>query len=155
MQVLDTALLAVFIVATSIWVGGLVNITIVARVARRTLSPADRVAFFRGLGRVHGMVGSGALLVALITGGVLLRHHGWDGLVIAAVVLTGALLAASVVGMAQARRMTVLRRSLTDGSGGAALQAQVARGARSAIVLRVLITVLTLAMVIVGAALAT
>ncbi|MEO9223333.1 MAG: hypothetical protein ABI251_16470 [Mycobacteriaceae bacterium] len=155
MQVLDTVLLAVFVLATSVWVGGLVTITIVAQVARRTLGPADSVAFFRGLGRVHGMVGSGALLLALITGAVLLRHHGWDGLVIAAVVLTIALLAASVIGMAQARRMTVLRRSLTERSGDAALQAQVARGAHSAIVLRVLITVLTLAMVIVGAALAT
>ncbi|MEO9222888.1 MAG: hypothetical protein ABI251_14165 [Mycobacteriaceae bacterium] len=155
MQVLDTALLAVFVLATSIWVGGLVNITIVARVARRSLSPADSVAFFRGLGRVHGMVGSGALLLALFTGGVLLRHHGWDGLVIAAVVLTIALLAASVVGMVQARRMTVLRRSLTDSAGDTALQAKVAAGARSAILLRVLISVLTLAMVIVGAALAT
>jgi uncharacterized membrane protein len=154
-HIFDAGLLALFVLATSIWVGGLVVIGIVARVARSTLTPAASVTFFRGLGRTHGIVGSVALLVALITGGVLLRHHSWDGLLSATVVVAVALLAASVVGMLQARRMTVLRRALADRADDTQLLAQVGAGSRRALVLRGLITLLTLGLVILGAGLAT
>jgi len=154
-HILDAGLLALFVLATSIWVGGLVVIGIVARVARSTLTPADSVTFFRGLGRTHGIVGSVALLVALITGGVLLRHHSRDGLLSATVVVAVSLLAASVVGMLQARRMTVLRRALADRADDTQLLAQVGTGSRRALVLRGLITLLTLGLVILGAGLAT
>ena len=130
-------------------------IAVVAQVARRTLSPTDSVAFFRGLGRAHGLVGTVALVIALGTGGVLLRDHNWDGRLIAAVVLTVALLAVSVVGMAQARRMTVLRRAAVEDAGDVALRTRVERGAQAALVLRGLIALLTLALVVVGACLAT
>lgn len=67
MRVLDAGLVAVFVLATAIWVGGLVTIAVVAQVAHRTLTPAGSVAFFRRLGRTHGIVGSTALLMALLT----------------------------------------------------------------------------------------
>jgi len=65
-----------------------------------------------------------------------------------------ALVVISVIGMAQARRMTVLRQSATEHSGDASPRAELARGARRALVLRGLIAPLTLALLVLGAALA-
>lgn len=42
------------IFAAAVWTGGLVAIFVVARVARRTLQPAEGVTFFRGLGPMPG-----------------------------------------------------------------------------------------------------
>ena len=50
-QLASGALEGLLILATAVWTGGLVAIFVVARVARHTLMPRDRVAFFRGLGR--------------------------------------------------------------------------------------------------------
>ncbi|MGH7498639.1 MAG: hypothetical protein ACREL3_07300, partial [Gemmatimonadales bacterium] len=61
-------LIAVNALASAIWVGGLVAIFVAARAASRTLDPAQRVAFFRSLGRTYGVVGTTALLVAIVSG---------------------------------------------------------------------------------------
>ncbi|MGH3192754.1 MAG: hypothetical protein ACRDPY_50805 [Streptosporangiaceae bacterium] len=47
----EASLTAVLVLATAVWVGGLAAIFVVARVAHATLAAAERVAFFRGLGR--------------------------------------------------------------------------------------------------------
>jgi hypothetical protein len=75
----ETALAAVLVLATAVWIGGLIVIFVVARVARATLRTTERVAFFRGLGRAYGPVGGGALAAALATGAVLATQHPWDG----------------------------------------------------------------------------
>ncbi|HET6571502.1 MAG TPA: hypothetical protein VFG58_08450 [Solirubrobacterales bacterium] len=146
-------LIAVHALAASIWVGGLVAIFIVARAASSTLQPAQRVEFFRALGRSYGIVGTLALLVALATGAILLDGHPWDGLMVAAAVVAGALLLATAAGMAQARGMTRLRRRAVAQVGGEPLDPLVRRGAIVAAVLRACIGVLTLALVVLGAAL--
>lgn len=146
-------LIAVHALATSIWVGGLVAIFLVARAASKTLQPAQRVEFFRALGRAYGIVGSIALVVALVSGAVLLDGHPWDGLVIAAAVLAGALLVVTAAGMAQARAMTRLRRQAVTHVGARPLDARVRRGAIVAGALRACIGILTLALVVLGAAL--
>ncbi|HET9163311.1 MAG TPA: hypothetical protein VFN89_07715 [Solirubrobacterales bacterium] len=146
-------LIAVHALAASIWVGGLVAIFVVARAASGTLEPAQRVEFFRALGRSYGVVGSLALLVALATGAVLLDDHPWDGLMVAAVVVAGALLLVTATGMAQARAMTRLRRQAMAEVGVKSLDARVRRGAVLATTLRACIGVLTLALVVLGAAL--
>ena len=51
------SLTAVLVLATAVWIGGLVAIFVVARVAHATLGTAERVSFFRGLGRAYGFVG--------------------------------------------------------------------------------------------------
>ena len=43
------------VLAAFVGTGGLVAIFVTARVAHRTLEPAQRVALFRGLGRVYGV----------------------------------------------------------------------------------------------------
>ena len=64
----ETSLTAVLVLATAVWIGGLVAIFVAARVAHATLGVAERVTFFRGLGRAYGPVGGIALAVALASG---------------------------------------------------------------------------------------
>jgi uncharacterized membrane protein len=142
-----TALTAACLLAGTIWVGGFVAIFVVARVASATLSPADRVRFFKLFGRRYGVVGGVALLVLLGTGLALLWDLDWDGVVIATVVIGAALPVALAVGIVQARRMTRLRRAALQSPDDAHLAAQVRRGSLRAAVLRTGIGLLTLALV--------
>ena len=144
-------LIAANALASAIWIGGLVVIFLVARIASRTLDPEYRVAFFRGLGRAYGILGTGALLVALGTGAILVdQEHGWDSLAIAGAVLAGALLLATGLGMAQARAMTRLRRRALGEPG---LADRVRQGATLAGVLRSAIGMLTFALLLLASAL--
>lgn len=151
----QTVLLVVFELAASIWIGGLIAIALVARVTTRTLAVADRVAFFRGLGRIYGVVGGLALLIALGSGAALLSNRSWTGTLVAATVLAGVLVLALGAGVVQARRMTALRRRAVIDPNDAALAGQVAGGARRAGLLRAGLAGLTLALVVVGSTLAT
>lgn len=143
-------LVAVELVAASIWVGGLVAIFVAARAASATLDPAPRIAFFRALGRTYAIVGSLALLVALAVGAILLADRPWDGLLVATAIVAGALLVALAAGMAQARAMTRLRRRALEAPE---LGERVRRGAVVAGALRGLIGALTLALVVLAASL--
>lgn len=146
----DVALTFVLVVATSIWVGGLVAIAVVARVASRTLSAADRVTFFRALGRAYGVVGGSALVTALVAGAVLVVDEPLDGPVSAGLAVAIALVATTVVGVVQARRMTELRRRAAVGVDHPQLRDNVRRGARRAAELRGLIGALSVALVFLG-----
>jgi uncharacterized membrane protein len=140
--------------AAAVWVGGLVAIFVVARVAQRTLRPRERVAFFRGLGRAYGPVGGIALAVALGCGAALLGGHAWDGTLIAATVLAACLVAVTAAGVVQARRMTRIRQAALRQPGNAALAASVRRGAVSAAALRAAIAAFSLALIALGVLLA-
>jgi hypothetical protein len=148
-------LLGVFTLASCIWVGGYVAIAVVARVAVRTLAPAQRVAFFRALGRSYVLIGVPSLLVALGTGAGLLTDHVWDGVLTAAVVVAAALVVTLATGVVQARRMTRLRGRALAAPDDPRLSARVRRGARSAALLRATIGLLSLALIALGALLAT
>jgi hypothetical protein len=138
------------VLATAIWVGGLVAIFVVARVATRTLPPRERVALFRGLGRAYGPVGGIALAVALGCGAALLYGHSWDGTVIAATVVAASLVAVTGAGVTQARRMTRLRKAALRQPGDTKLAVRVQRGAASAAALRGAIACLSLALIALG-----
>jgi hypothetical protein len=140
--------------AAAVWVGGLVAIFVVARVARRTLQPRERVAFFRRLGRAYGPVGGIALAVALGCGAALLDGHAWDGTLIAATVLAACLVGVTAAGVVQARRMTRIRQAALRQPGNAKLAARVCRGAISAAVLRATIAAVSLALIALGVLLA-
>jgi hypothetical protein len=147
-----TVLLAVGMVAASVWVGSLVSLVVVSAVARRTLDARSRVVLFRGVGRSYQYVGTGSLLVATAAGLVL----AWplsdvERGVRVEFLLSGLLLLVSVVGMTQAKRMTVLRRLALDHPDQSAAVASVQAGATVALVLRGAIAIVTLAMVILGA----
>jgi hypothetical protein len=147
------AAVALFLGA-AIWVGGYVTVTVVARVATRTLAADQRVAFFRLFGRVYGAVTGVAFAGVILGGAVLLRDRRWDGTLVAAVVVAFAIVVATIVGVRQARAMTRLRAAAASDPGDADALALVARGARSAAVLRLGIGVLTFALVGLGLALA-
>lgn len=148
-------LTGVFTLASCIWVGGYVAIAVVARVASRTLEPAQRVAFFRALGRSYLTVGTPALAVALGTGAALASERDWDATSTTTAVLAAALVAALAVGVAQARRMTRLRAAALATPEQLELKRKVARGARSAALLRAAIGLLSLALIALGSLLAT
>jgi hypothetical protein len=142
------------ILGCSVWVGGLISIFVVARVARRALPPVDRVAFFRGLGRAYGPVGGAALGVALGCGAALLWGRAWDATLAAAAAIAACLVAVTATGVAQARRMTRLRQDALAGHGDVTLDGRVRRGALGAAVLRAAIAALSLALVALGVVLA-
>jgi hypothetical protein len=143
--------LAGFLILTvAIWVGGLVAIFVVARVAHHTLPPAERVTFFRGLGRAYGPVAGGALVMSLGCGAALLAGRPWNGTLTATAVVAVCLLAVTGTGVAQARRMTRLRQSALASPGDAALAGRVRREALGAAVLRAAIAALSLALIALG-----
>lgn len=150
----EAVAVAVLVLTTSIWIGGYVAIVVVARAAAATLDAGSRVAFFRSLGRSYLGVGLPALLVALLTGAFLVRGHDRDALLVSTAAVAVVLLATLAVAVAQARRMTVLRRSLLDAPGDERLADQVHRGARAAGGLRAVLGLLSLALVTLGALLA-
>jgi hypothetical protein len=143
-------LVAVELVASSIWVGGLVAIFVVARAASATLGREARIDFFRALGSAYGVVGGTALLVTFGCGAALLAGHPWEWRLVVTAVLASNLLFVTATGIWQARRMTLLRRrALAD----PALEEQVQRGALAADLLRGTIGLTTLALVVLAAAL--
>jgi hypothetical protein len=151
-HVVDGVAVALLVIGAATWVGGFVTVVVVNRVAARTLPPADRVAFFRAFGRTFGATAGVALVLALVGGGVLMRHHPFDATAIATVVLAVALVAATAIGVAQARAMTRLRGAVLAAAGDATT---VARGARNAAALRSLIGVITIALLTFAVLLAT
>ena len=151
----EASLAGVLVLATSVWIGGLVAIFVVARVAHATLEPAERVAFFRGLGRAYGWAGGAALTAALASGAVLASTYRWDGLLTAGAVVAAALVAVTTAGVAQARRMTRLRLDALRDAGCPGLSAKVQRCARNAAALRAAIAALSLALLALGTVIAT
>jgi hypothetical protein len=151
----EASLTAVLVLATAVWIGGLVAIFVVARVADATLGAAERVAFFRDLGRAYGLVGGVALAAALASGTVLASRDRWDGDLVASLVVAVGLVAATTAGAVQARRMTRLRRDALRDPGSVELAAKVRRGARNATVLRAAIAALSLALLGLGTVIAT
>jgi uncharacterized membrane protein len=148
------ALDGLLIFAATVWVGGLVAIFVVARVAQRTLEPRERVAFFRGLGRAYGPVGGTALAVALGCGAALLYGRAWDGMLITVTVIAACLVAVTAAAVVQARRMTRLRQEALRNPGHPVLAGGVRRGALSAAALRAAIAALSLALIALGVLLA-
>jgi uncharacterized membrane protein len=157
-------LLGFLVLATSIWVGGYVAVAVVSRTAATVIDPADRVNFFRALGRAYLVLQVPSLLVALGTGYALLSQRSWNGVATAATVLAAALVVTLAWGVVQARRMGRVRRAAlaapdsadsADRADSAGRQEAVRRGARRAALLRAGLGVLSLALIALGSLLAT
>lgn len=146
---------ALNLLASAIWVGGLVAIAVVAQVARRTLDPSTRVAFFRRLGRAYGLVGGASLAVALGTGAALLPRPLGSGRNEAAIALAAALVVATIAGVRQARSITRLRVDALSRLRTPEMNERVRRATLRATVLRASIGSLTLALLALAAVIAT
>ena len=135
--------------------GSLVCLAIVSRVAAGVLEGPSRVALFRGVGRLYGIVGTSCLVVAIAAGlAIAWPLSDASGVVVTAFIVCALLLVAAGLGMAQARRMTV-RRCLAlaapqDEAAAAAAAAR--RGGEIAGILRGSIAVLTLVILVLAAA---
>lgn len=150
MAVVRTVMLVVGALAASVWIGSLVCLALVARVARRALDDRTFIGLFCELGRVYRVVGTASLVVAVAVGLAL----GWPvsahGLDLAIVVSSAFLVGVTIAGMTQARRMTIRRlRALNDPRDQVAAE-EVRRGAAVAGVLRGLIGLSTVAIVVFG-----
>ena len=145
-------LVAVEMIAASIWVGGMVCLAIVAKAARGVLDESSQVAFFRAVGRRYGMVGTASLLIAIAAGLALSwPPSSWSRTIDAAVVLAGVLVVATIAGMMQARAMTALRRKLIANAGDSSTAVALRRGRLLANGIRGLMALMTLAIVILAA----
>lgn len=150
---LQAVLVGLLVLAASVWLGGFVMLMIVNRASRAALEDAPRIALFRQVGRTFLPLAMLAMLVALVTGGVLLGTRPWDGLATALVVLVAAVIVATGLGVRQARAMSRLRRRALADQG--ALSTRVETGARHATALRTLIGLLVLALYVVAVVTAT
>ncbi len=147
-----TVLIATEMLAASIWVCSLVCLALVTSVARRVLDGPSRVAFFRAVGRTYGRVGTGALLVAIAAGVAIAgRPSHWETTVSLAIILSVVLVALTLVGMAQAHRMTVRRQRALDAPRDVSIASQISRGAAVAGALRGSIALVTLVILALGA----
>ncbi len=145
-------LITVELLAVSVWVGSLVCLAVVASAARASLDAQARVTFFRALGRRYGIVGDGALAVAIGIGLTMAwPPASWDRLEDAAVALAGALVVATAIGVRQARAMTRLRRHSLANDTDEQIARRVKGGATVASILRGLIALVTLAIVVLAA----
>jgi uncharacterized membrane protein len=137
------------VVATSIWLGGLVAIAIVSRIARRQLDVSMQIAFFRSLGRRYLAVGGGSLALALASGGLLLARGEWTTAKVTAVALGAALAIATLLAIRQARATARMRQRAAP-ADAEPVRAAAARAA----LLRGCVGALTVALVGVGSAIA-
>jgi uncharacterized membrane protein len=144
------ALTGLLIFGAAVWIGGFTAIAVVARSASSTLEPAARVALFRRLGRAYGLVGTCALALAYGTGAALVYGRPWSATLTATAAVATALVAATAIGVVQARRMSRLRRHALDLHDDAPLGARVRRGALRAALLRGAIGGLSLALLALG-----
>lgn len=148
----STPLVAVELVAASIWVGSLVCLAVVTAAARRVLDTPSQVVLFRAVGRRYGLVGTTALLVAIGAGLALSwPPSAWSPITDSATALAGLLVIASGAGMAQARAMTRLRRQAASAPEDRGLSVSLRRGRLLANMLRGLMAAVTLAIVVLAA----
>ena len=152
MVALSAPLVAVELLAACIWVGSLVCLAVVANTARRVLDGPSQVTFFRVIGRRYGILGTGAMLVAIGAGLALAwPPSSWSATVETAVALSGVLVLVTGAGMAQARAMTKLRRRAMNSAGDEAAADAVRRGHLLAGALRSVMALLTLGVLLLAA----
>lgn len=143
-------LVTVLVLSTSVWVGGYVAIGVIARSTTATMEPAQRVAFFRSLGRSYLRIGTPALAIGLASGAVLARDHVWDAPLIISVVIAALLVTLLAAAVQQARRMTRLRHSALEAGENPATSPALRNGRRSAAMMRAGLGVLSLILVVLG-----
>ena len=147
---------AVEILAASVWIGSLVCLAVVSQVARTVLEGPAQVAFFRAVGRRYAFVGTGSLLVAIGLGLAMAWPPAtWSATIDTAVALSGLLVLATAAGMAQARIMGAVRRRAIASPADPVARASVRRGRRLATSLRLLMAADTLAIAVLAAMAAT
>lgn len=152
MSAVQTLLVTVLVLATSVWLGGYTAIAVVAHTTSRTLEAQHRVDFFRALGRTFLPIGGTALVLAYASGLALILRDEWTPTATAAVVVAVLLVVVLAVAVRQARALTRLRSAaLTESE--ASLPRRISGRARAAGWLRAVIGLLSVVLVVLGAVL--
>jgi putative copper export protein len=138
-----TLVVFLHLLGAAIWVGGLVFLGLAAGVARTAIPEAERIEFFRTLGRRFALLAAGAALLLAITGVALVddRFGGigdlgqpGGGLVVAKTAIFAAVVAlAGLHFLWLGPRTGRLRRRALAGDAGAGAELRRARPAGAAV----------------------
>jgi len=162
----DLVIRSLHLIGAAVWAGGLVFLGIAATVARRTIPPGERIAFFRALGRRFAVVALVAAAAIAATGidmatdrlaswGALL-DTGYGRILFAKIVLFAlALVEAAVHSLVLGPRLGRLREELLQTSGDAALEVRLRRTAAISGIVSALMLLQTVAILVLAADLVT
>jgi len=153
------------LIAAAVWAGGLVFLAFAVGAARRTLSDADRIAFFRAVGRRFLVVGGISLLVLIATGSEMTSDRdAWTTLgegtygktLLAKLILVGVVIVLTLVhSLVQGPGLSRLRAEALERPGDEALQRRIRSKAAQAGVVSLLTLLATLAILVLAARLVT
>jgi putative copper export protein len=161
----DLVIRALHLIGAAVWAGGLVFLALAVAAARRTLADADRVAFFRALGRRFAIVGGVALLMLIATGSEMTSDRdAWGTLgegtygktLLAKLILVGVVIVLTLVhSLIQGPALSRLRAQALERTDDEALQRRIRTKAAQAGVVSLLTLLATLAILVLAARLVT
>jgi putative copper export protein len=158
----DLAIRSLHLIGAAVWTGGLVFLGVAATVARRTVPPGERVAFFRALGRRFALVAAVSAAAIAATGidmaddrlaswGALF-DTGYGRILFAKIVLFAlALVEAAIHSFLLGPRTGRLREALLATPGDAVLQARLRRTAAISGIVSALMLLQTVAILVLAA----
>jgi len=158
----DVAIRSIHLIAAAVWTGGLVFLGVAAGVARRTIPDAERIVFFRALGRRFAFLAAASALLIAATGADMAsdRLAGWGALLdtdygrilLAKIVLFAlALVEAAVHSFVLGPRIGRLREAQLESPGDARLQVRLRRTAAVSGIVSALMLLQTLAILVLAA----
>jgi copper transport protein len=156
------AVRALHLLAAAVWAGGLVFLGVAAAVARRTIAPAERIVFFRSLGRRFAVLAAGAAVVLGATGGDMAHdnlaswgafiHTGYGRILLAKTILFAlALVEAAVHSLVLGPRIGRLREAQLAAPADAELAARLRRTAAVSGIVSALMLAQTIAIIVLAA----
>jgi putative copper export protein len=162
----DLAIRSLHLIGAAVWAGGLVFLGVTAAVARRTVPPAERIEFFRALGRRFAVVAAVAAAAIAATGVDMatdrlaswsaLLDTGYGRILFAKIVLFALVVVeATVHSLVLGPRTGRLRAALLGDPDNAGLQASLRRTAAISGVLSALMLAQTVAILVLAADLVT
>lgn len=159
---MDLAIRSLHLIGAAVWAGGLVFLGIAAVVARRTIPPAERIAFFRILGRRFAIVAAVAA-AAIAASGIdmatdrlaswsALLDTGYGRILFAKIVLFALAVAeAAVHSLVLGPRLGQLREAQLDAPDDPGLQARLRRTAAVSGIVSALMLLQTVAILVLAA----
>jgi putative copper export protein len=161
----DLAVRALHLIAAAVWAGGLVFLGLAVGAARGTLADADRIAFFRAVGRRFAIVGGIALLVLIATGSDMTSDRdAWSRLgegtygatLLAKLILVGVVIVLTLVhSFVQGPALSRLRAQALERPGDDVLRRRIRTRAAQAGIVSLLTLLATLAILVLAARLVT
>src|SRR3954447_10960479 len=152
---ITTLQLSLHLMAAAIWVGGVVFLGIAATAARNTVSPRERIALFRAIGRQFLRTAAAALAVLIATGTDMADGTYSDRLRQKLVVVGIAVALTAYHSFVQGPALSRLRERALDHPDDTALAAEIRRRSAQAGIVQVLILVSTLGILVMAARLST